>query len=132
MATKKKAKKKAAKKKAVRRGAAATPTVKSIKDPMTKSAIYTQIAEKTDLKRKDVVAVFDELTNIINGHVKRNGAGMFTLPGLLKVKVVRKKATRATTRPNPFVPGEMMQVKAKPARNVVKILALKGLKDMVN
>ena len=70
MATKKKAKKKAAKKKVV-----ATATVKGIKEPMTKSALYTEIAERTELKKKDVVAVFDELANIINGHVKRNAAG---------------------------------------------------------
>lgn len=124
MATKKKAKKKTAKKKA-----AATPTVKSIKEPFTKSTLYTTIAERTELKKKDVVAVFDELSNIINGHVKRNAAGVFTLPGLLKIKVVRKPATRARKGINPFT-GEPTVFKAKPARNVVKAQPLKNLKDM--
>ena len=126
MATKKKAKKKTAKK-AVK---AAAP-VKSIKEPMTKSALYTTIAEKTELKKKDVVAVFDELATLINGHVKRNAAGIFTLPGLCKIKVVRKPATKARKGINPFT-GEPTVFKAKPARNVVKILALKALKEMVN
>ena len=125
MATKKKAKKKAAAKKAP------AATVKTIKEPMTKSALYTTISENTELKKKDVVAVFDELTNIINGHVKRNGAGIFTLPGLCKVKVVRKPATKARKGINPFT-GEPTIFKAKPARNVVKILPLKALKEMVN
>ena len=124
MATKKKAKKKTAKKKAV-----ATPTVKSIKEPFTKSTLYTTIAERTELKKKDVVAVFDELASIINGHVKRNAAGVFTLPGLLKIKVVRKPATKARKGINPFT-GEPTVFKAKPARNVVKAQPLKNLKDM--
>ena len=123
MATKKKAKKKAAAKKAA--------PVKSFKDPMTKSALYMTIAENTGLKKKDVVAVFDELTTIINGHVKKNAAGLFTMPGLMKVKVIRKPATKARKGINPFT-GEPTVFKAKPARNVVKILPLKALKEMVN
>ena len=125
MATKKKAKKKAAKKKA----AVKKPTVKGIKEPMTKSALFAEIAERTDLKKKEVVAVFDELASIINGHVKRNAAGVFTLPGLLKIKVVRKPATKARKGINPFT-GEPTIFKAKPARNVVKAQPLKNLKEM--
>lgn len=126
MATKKKAKKKTTKKKAV-----ATAPVKGIKEPMTKSALYMAISEKTGLKKKDVVAVFDELSTIINGHVKKNAAGIFTMPGLMKVKVIRKPATKARKGINPFT-GEPTVFKAKPARNVVKILPLKALKEMVN
>lgn len=125
MAAKKKAKKKTAKKKAVVK----KPTVKSIKDPFTKTMLYSTIAERTDLKKKDIVAVFDELANIINGHIKRNAAGVFTVPGLMKVKVVRKPATRARKGINPFT-GEPTIFKAKPARNVVKVQPLKALKDM--
>jgi len=125
MAAKKKAKKKTAKKKVV----AKKPTVKSIKDPFTKTMLYSTIAERTDLKKKDIVAVFDELANIINGHIKRNAAGVFTVPGLMKVKVVRKPATRARKGINPFT-GEPTIFKAKPARNVVKVQPLKALKDM--
>ena len=125
MAAKKKAKKKAAKKKAV----AKKPTVKSIKDPYTKTMLYSTIAERTDLKKKEVAAVFDELANIINGHIKRNAAGVFTVPGLMKIKVVRKPATRARKGINPFT-GEPTIFKAKPARNVVKVQPLKALKDM--
>jgi nucleoid DNA-binding protein len=126
MATKKKAKKKTAKKKTAAKKA---PAVKTIKEPLTKSALYATIAERTDLQKKQVVAVFEELATIINGHVKRNGAGVFTLPGLLKVKVVRKPATKARKGINPFT-GEPTIFKAKPARNVVKVQPLKALKDM--
>ena len=98
---------------------------------MTKSVLYMTIAENTGLKKKDVVAVFDELTGIIHGHVKKNAAGLFTVPGLMKVKVVRKPATKARKGINPFT-GEPAVFKAKPARNVVKVLPLKALKEMVN
>ena len=124
MATKKKAKKKTAKKKVV-----AVKKIRSIKEPLTKSALYSELAERTELSKKEITSVFENLADIINGHVKRNAAGIFTLPGLLKVKVVRKPATRARKGINPFT-GEPTIFKAKPARNVVKIQALKALKDM--
>ncbi|VAW96353.1 Histone-like bacterial DNA-binding protein [hydrothermal vent metagenome] len=126
MATKKKAKKKAKKKTAVKK-----PNVKGIRDPMTKSQLYTRISENLDMKKKDVVAVFDELALLINGHIKKGAAGIFTLPGLCKIKVKRKKATKARKGINPFT-GEPTIFKAKPACNVVKVLPLKNLKEMVN
>lgn len=125
MAAKKKAKKKTAMKKAV----VTKPTIKAIKEPLTKSQLFTELAERTELKKKDIGAVFDELTNIINGHIRKNGAGVFTMPGLMKVKVIRKPATKARPGTNPFT-GEATIFKAKPARNVVKVMPLKALKDM--
>lgn len=99
--------------------------------PMSKSEIYAAIAEATGLGRKDIAKVFDELSGLIGKNVGKKGPGVFQVPGLMKITVVRKPATKATTRPNPFKPGEMMKVAAKPARNVVKIRALKSLKEMV-
>lgn len=134
MATKKKtAKKTTAKKKVGARkkaaAKAASKPVKSIKDAYTKTQLYGEIAERTGLKKKEVDSVFTELASIMNGHVKRNAAGLFTLPGLLKVKVVRKPATKARKGINPFT-GEPTVFKAKPARNVVKVQPLKNLKEM--
>lgn len=120
-------KKKAAKKKVV---SAVRKRVTAIKDPMTKSALYAAIAEKTEMKKKEIDAVFSALAEIAEGHLKKGGAGVFTLPGLLKMKVVRKPATKARKGINPFN-GEETTFKAKPARNVVKILPLKGAKEMV-
>ncbi len=101
------------------------------KKPPTKSEIYAKIVEDTGLTRKDVVAVFDSL----NGQIKKNlggrGApGMFSVPGLMKLRVVKKPATKARKGVNPFT-GEEMMFKAKPASKVVKVTVLKGLKDMV-
>lgn len=133
MATKKKAAKKTTARKKVttrKKTAAATPTIRAIKEAYTKATLYSTIAERTGLKRKEVDAVFGELASIINGHVKRNGIGVFTVPGMMKLKVVRKPATRARKGINPFT-GEPTVFKAKPARNVVKVLPLKALKEMV-
>jgi nucleoid DNA-binding protein len=100
------------------------------KKAMTKSEIYSAIAEKTGLTRKQVAAVFDGLSGLIGNNLGKKGPGIFTVPGLLKLKVVRKPATKAREGINPFT-GEKMMFKAKPARNVVKALALKNLKSMV-
>lgn len=98
--------------------------------PMTKSEILSAIAEDTDLTKKQVSEVFDSMSGLIQKSLKKNGPGVFTVPGLMKITVQRKPATKATTRPNPFRPGEMMEVAAKPARNVVKVRPLKNLKEM--
>ena len=96
----------------------------------TKGEIYRELSDRTGLTRKQVVAVFDEMSGMIKKDLGRRGPGAFTVPGLLKVRVVRKPATKARKGTNPFT-GEEMMFKAKPARNVVKATALKALKDMV-
>ncbi len=136
MAVKKKAaakkkviKKTVAKKKAVAAPKAAVKRVKAIKEPYTRTALLSHLSESTELTKKQVAAVLDELKLVIEGHLKKNSAQTFTMPGLLKIKVTRKPATRARKGVNPFT-GEEMMFKAKPARNVVKVLPLKALKDM--
>ena len=122
------AKKKAAKKK-VAANAAPAKRIKVIKEPYTKSQLIAELAESTELSRKEVSAVLANLAEIMEGHIKKNGAGVFTLPGLLKMKVIRKPATKARKGINPFT-GEETVFKAKPARNVVKVLPLKAVKEM--
>jgi nucleoid DNA-binding protein len=97
--------------------------------PTSKSEILAAISEKTNLKRKDVVAVFDTLKELIERDLTK-GPGIFNVVGLMKIKVVRKPATPARKGINPFTKEEVM-FKAKPARNVVKIQALKTLKELV-
>jgi nucleoid DNA-binding protein len=98
---------------------------------ITKSEAFTQIASATGLSRKQVSSVFDELGKIIQREVGKKVPGNFKLPGLAKIKREHKPATKGGQRPNPFKPGEMMEVKPKPARNVVKVRPLKALKEMV-
>lgn len=96
----------------------------------TKSEVFGTLAEASDLTKRQVATVFDELSGLIKKDIGKRGPGIFTVPGLMKIKVVRKPATKARKGTNPFT-GEEMMFKAKPARNVVKVLALKGLKTMV-
>jgi len=95
----------------------------------TKSEVLAHIAKETDLSRKQVGAVFDSLGGVIKKSLRGNG--LFTLPGLLKMKVVKKPATKAREGINPFT-GEKAIFKAKPASKKVRIVALKSLKGMVN
>jgi nucleoid DNA-binding protein len=96
----------------------------------TKSAMFLELSSRTGLSRKQVAAVFDEITNYIEQEIGKKGPGIFTLPGLLKIKRVEKPATKARMGRNPQT-GEMITIKAKPKRTVVKALPLKALKEMV-
>ena len=104
--------------------------VTAVKQPMTKAQLLSAIAEDTGLTRKQVTEVMDSLSGQIQRHIKKRGPGTFTLPGLLKVRTVRKPARRARKGVNPFT-GEETTFAAKPAHTVVKIQPLMGLKDMV-
>ena len=103
----------------------------TLQKQMTKTELLADIAEATGLTKKDVSNVLDELGNTIHRHVKKRSVGTFVLPGLLKIKTVKKPARKAQKNvPNPFKPGETMDVAAKPASTSVKILPLKALKEM--
>ena len=95
----------------------------------TKSEILAAISKDTDLSRKQVSGVFESLNNVIRKSLRSNG--VVTVPGLLKLKVVKKPATKARKGINPFT-GEEMMFKAKPASKKVRALPLKSLKAMVN
>ena len=95
----------------------------------TKSEVFAQISEDAEISRKQVAAVFESLNGIIKKSLKGNG--LFTLPGLLKMKVVKKPATKARQGINPFTKEKMM-FKAKPASKKVRVLPLKNLKGFVN
>jgi len=98
--------------------------------PFTKSEILTNITESTELSRKQVASVFDAMTGLIHTSVGKKGPGMFVVPGLMKIMVINKPATKARKGINPFTKEEQM-FKAKPARKVIKVRPLKALKDMV-
>ncbi|MDP6391438.1 MAG: HU family DNA-binding protein [Arenicellales bacterium] len=99
--------------------------------PLSKTQILNAIAEDTEIARKDVAKVMDSLSSVIEGHLKPGAAGVFKMPGLLKISVVDKPATPARWGvPNPFRPGETMDVAAKPASRRVKVAAMKNLKTM--
>ncbi|OGT33351.1 MAG: hypothetical protein A3C44_03960 [Gammaproteobacteria bacterium RIFCSPHIGHO2_02_FULL_39_13] len=99
--------------------------------PLKKAQLYSHLSECNGLSRKEISGVFEGLGEIMESHLKKGGPGEFTVPGLMKCKVIRKPATKARKGINPFT-GEPTMFKAKPARNVIKVRPLKALKEMVN
>lgn len=98
---------------------------------MGKSALYKELAGAAGLEPKQVSAIFEALEDLIKKELsKKNGPGEFIIPNLVKFKLVKKPATKAGKRPDPFRPGQMMEVKAKPASVKVKPVILKGLKEL--
>ncbi len=97
---------------------------------MTKADIYTEIADKTSLTKKQVSGVFDAMSDLIIKELGKKGPGLFVVPGLLKLKRVTKPATKAKQGINPFTKQPML-IKAKPARNAIKPSVLKALKELV-
>jgi nucleoid DNA-binding protein len=95
----------------------------------TKSEIFSSIAESTELSRKQVASVFNALSEQVAKNVGKKGPGLFVVPGLMKITVITKPATKARKGINPFTKEEVM-FKAKPARKVIKVRPLKALKDM--
>ena len=131
-ASKKVAKKAApkAKKVAVKAASRKSAALKVAK-PLKKAQIYSHLAECNGISRKEISGIFEGFAEIMECHLKKGGPGEFTVPGLMKCKVIRKPATKARKGINPFT-GEPTTFKAKPARNVIKVRPLKALKEMVN
>ena len=102
----------------------------SFREPVSKSAMIKTITDATCMAKKDVVAVLDCLTEVIEKHVRPGCAGTFVMPGLMKITVVKKPARAARKGINPFT-GEEIMIKARPAYKAVKIKPLKKLKEMV-
>ncbi len=106
-----------------------TKTPEKAKKPLSKSEISAHLSEQTGLSKAQIANVFESLGDLV-GNQLNHGPGIFTLPGLLKIKVVRKPEVPERIGINPFTKQETT-FKAKPARNVIKLQALKNLKQMV-
>lgn len=110
------------------------PKLTASAKPRKKSELFSIIGDHAGLSRKQVAGVFEVLGKVIAVDLAKPGPNkpkVFVVPGMMKVSAIHKPATKAATKPNPFKPGEMMEVKPKPARTIVKIRPLKALKEMV-
>lgn len=125
-------KKTAAKKPAAKKAAPAkAPAPKAIGTKQTKTQIVAALAEQTGLTKKDITAVFSATAGLVAAHMKKNGSGEFAVPELgLKIRRRIRPATKARKGRDPKT-GQEITVKAKPARNVVRVTALKWLKETV-
>lgn len=103
----------------------------SAKKSPSKSEVLASISESTGVAKKEVSAVLEALAGEIKKALSSKGPGVFAVPGLVKIekkKVPAKPARKGV--PNPFKPGELMDVAAKPASTKIKVRALKQLKAM--
>ena len=98
--------------------------------PLSKSEIFSTLAERTGLTKKDIASVFDEMTQLMEENLQKKGPRVFNIPGLMKVYVHLRKAAPARMGRNPAT-GEEVPIKARPAQEVIKVRALKGLKEMI-
>ena len=98
--------------------------------PRAKGEVFGTIARHVGIHRRDVAAVFHVMGSMIKADLSKGGAGVFKVPGMMRITVTRKPATKAHMGINPFTKEQVM-FKAKPARNVVRVRPLRGLKDMV-
>ncbi|HVV67601.1 MAG TPA: HU family DNA-binding protein [Gammaproteobacteria bacterium] len=129
LAAKKPAPKKVAKA-VVKAKAPAKKAALTVKEPFTKSQIIAHLCNATELKKKDISALFDAVTDLMEAHLSKKGPGEFNLVGLLKCRVIHKPPTKARNGVNPFT-GQPTVFPAKPARNVLKVRPLKKLKELV-
>ena len=129
MAVKKKVSKKKVSKKKVAKKAVAAKRLPAITKKQTKTQIIQAIAEDTGLPKKEVAAVFGSMSILIERHMARRGSGEFSIPDSgVKIRKVRKPARKSRMGRNPAT-GEQIKIAAKPAHTVIKITALKALKD---
>ena len=98
--------------------------------PRSKGDVLRTIAQYGGVPRRDVAAVFHVMGSLIKADLSKNGSGIFSVPGLMRITVKRKPATKERRGINPFT-KEPTIFKARPARNVVRVRPLKALKDMV-
>jgi len=115
-------------KKKAKSAAKPAAAIKPVKGKLTKSALLSLIAERTELSRKQVGDVLGELEGVMLGSVHPNGNGEFMFPGLFKVALRKVPARKAGTLIRNPATGEMMKAAAKPASVRVKIRALAKLK----
>jgi nucleoid DNA-binding protein len=97
---------------------------------LTKSQVVSELAEATELDRKSIHRVFDGLTDIIKKQLGSRGPGEFVIPGLLKLRAVKKPATKDRPGINPFT-KQPITIRGKPASKKIRASALKALKDLV-
>lgn len=98
---------------------------------LTKAQVFTALSEQTQLSKKDIANVFEALTNVMSQQLTGRGKpGEFVVPGLFKLAVVKKPATKKREGINPFT-KEPITIAAKPASKKVRVTVLKALKDLV-
>jgi DNA-binding protein HU-beta len=97
---------------------------------LSKSQFVDALAEKSGLTKKQAASALDTINAIVMQQLGQGGPGEVLLPGLLRLRVVKKPASPKHEGINPFT-KEPMTYEAKPARKVIRARPLKALNDAV-
>ncbi len=97
---------------------------------LTKAQVISELSDATELDKKSINRVFEGLTELIKKQLGPRGPGEFVIPGLLKLRAVKKPATKDRPGINPFT-KEPITIKGKPASKKIRATALKQLKDLI-
>lgn len=97
---------------------------------MSKSQFVNTLAEKSGLNKKQAASALDTINAMVAQQLGKRGPGEVLIPGLLKLNVIDKPATRQREGINPFTKAPMTY-KARAARKVIKVRPLKALKDAI-
>ena len=90
--------------------------------PLTKSQVVSHFSEKFEVSKKTAVAIVEEVAALAIAETKK--AGSFTLPGVGKLVLSRRKARKGF---NPAT-GERINI---PAKTVVKMRLAKACKEAI-
>jgi len=97
---------------------------------MSTTQFMVTLAEKSGLNKQQALAAMKTINLMVAEQLGKRGPGEVLIPGLLKLNIVEKPATKQHEGVNPFT-NEPMTFKAKPAHKVVRVRILKALKDAV-
>ena len=97
----------------------------------TKTQVLANLADATDMSKKEIAAVLEALTDEIRKALSNKNLGAFTIPGLIKITKKRVPARPAQKNVLNRLTGNYEDRPAKPASTKVAVRALKGLKEMV-
>merc|ERR1712083_460478 len=102
------------------------PAMKTPVKAMSKGALADALATQCELKKAACSKVLDTLASVATTEVKKTG--VFTIPGVCRLKIRTKPATKAGKKE---VFGKVVMVEAKPARKIVKAFPAAALKQSI-
>lgn len=98
---------------------------------ITKSELFAQVAEESGASKADVKKFFEALTEVIVQNLGKKGPGVVTIPGLFKLRAVKKPAVKGGKPVMNRFTGQMTVTKDKPASTAVRARALKQLNSAI-
>ncbi len=102
---------------------------KAPKKALTKSAFLAELAEKTELTKKQVDAVLGGIVEMVQRELGAKGVGKLVIPGLARMSVTKVKAVKGGVEKKNPLNGQMYITKDKPAYNKVRLSPIKALKE---